>query len=729
MPDSFLCRLRLLAIAVSIAGSLRAADDAPAVARPLAGAAVSVRDNDKAFTLDNGIVTARVNKRTGDIEALIFRGEDVLGHDQGRVGGWEQDPSAAAKVGGLSQAITIDPATNGGARAEVSIKGVTKGDPAAGLTPGSPGAPREGTVNCDLEVRYSLGRGESGVHVYAIFSHPPEYGPLNVPESRFLVRLNQAFDWISVDADRNMLACAPRDWGTGVVIHAKEQRLMSQGVYQNSVEHKYSYTAVQYKAPAFGWSSTQRHVGVWFVNPTIEYLSGGASKQELVCHFGDNDNPDPIILDYWRGTHFDGGAPCNVAAGEAWSKVIGPIFIYVNALDRFANPSSADLAKLAATAGNPTVPDAWQRNATTLWQDALRQAKAQRAQWPYDWVRGVDYPHKAERSTVKGRLVLVDPQASTTKLPHLTVGLAFPDQPAPATTVGNGRAPRVLDWAHDSKHYQFWADGAEDGTFSIADVRPGTYTLHAFADGVLGEFARTDITIGAGQTVDLSNLEWKPVRYGRQVWEIGVADRTGGEFYKGDGENYWLWGWGLRYPLLFPNDVTYTVGKSDYHRDWFFQQVPHGESREWINPDAKDPAHQRFGWMKAESLQQYPQTDTTGPWRIYGHGRATTWTILFDLEKPVQGTAALRLALAGADTRDLGVAVNGQPVGDIHPLITNVLRYNTNKSVWQEQTLKFDAAILKAGQNRLELTVPEGDLTTGVVYDYLRLEVQSPESK
>ena len=65
------------------------------------------------------------------------------------------------------------------------------------------------------------------------------------------------------------------------------------------------------------------------------------------------------------------------------------------------------------------------------------------------------------------------------------------------------------------------------------------------------------------------------MRYGKQVWEIGYPDRTGDKFFKGDGANYWLWGWNLRYALLFPNDITYTIGKSDYHKDWFFEEVPH----------------------------------------------------------------------------------------------------------------------------------------------------------
>ena len=37
--------------------------------------------------------------------------------------------------------------------------------------------------------------------------------------------------------------------------------------------------------------------------------------------------------------------------------------------------------------------------------------------------------------------------------------------------------------------------------------------------------------------------------------------------------------------------------------------------------------------------------------------------------------------------------------------------------------LKFDAALLKSGENEMKLNVPAGDLTTGVVYDYLRLEL------
>ena len=747
----------------------------PVAAQSVDNAPVTITDNGQTWTLDNGIARAVIDKRNGGMDSLFYHGIDTMGHEQGQPGVWEQDPSAAASVGGLTNTVTIDPAQNGGARAEVSVKGVTGGNVMLSRT-----APGGGTY-CDMEIRYAMGRGDSGVYVYAIFTHPASYRASGVgAESRYITKVSQIFDWISVDADRNMLECSPTDWGGGVVVHAKEQRIMSKGPYKNSVEHKYSYSGVQYKTPAYGWSSTRDHIGIWFINPTIEYLSGGPTKQELDCHYGDNDDPDPIILDYWEGGHYDGGSTARIAAGQEWNRVIGPIFIYVNSLTNPKTPSQSDLDTLAATAGNPMIPPAWTDNANALYQDALAQAKKEESQWPYDWVTGVDYPHKEQRGTVTGQIVLDDPQAVTTRLPHLTVGLAHPDSVvrggsgdgAGTNNVivsgvisnsmdgggsnvvdnargggggngsgggrGGGRGGRggggpPPDGVHNATYYQFWNDGGEDGRFTVANIRPGTYTLHAFADGVLGEFVETNVVIEAGRTLDLGKLDWKPVRYGKQIWEIGYPDRTGGKFFKGDGADYWLWGWNLRYALLFTNDITYTIGKSDYRTDWFFEEVPHATNFSFINPDAKDPANQRFGWVKSESLDQYPQTNTHGPWNIYGRGRTTVWTVRFKMEKPVQGQAALRVALAGVNgITQLAVSVNGRGVGAIGDgrnaenarlRGTDTIRYNSDKGLWQERTLRFDAALLKAGENEMTFTVPGGDLQSGVVWDYMRLEV------
>jgi rhamnogalacturonan endolyase len=674
----------LLSVSVTIMTALLT-NGAPVAGENAISAPVIVRENERFWTLDNGIVRATIDKKNGNLPSLFYHGMNVMGPG----GFWEQTPS-----GEVNRSLTINPEQNGGERAEVDVKGVNG--------------------HMDIELRYTLERGASGIYTYAIFSHAADYPAASEGESRFITKLNPTyFDWLSVDSDRNMLMCSPQDLRAGVVIHAKEQRILSTGVYKNSVEHKYSYCAVQYKIPAFGFSSTRKDIGVYFINPSTEYLAGGAARLDLVCHM------DSTILDYWCSGHYVGGATCNVPAGENWTKVIGPIFVYCNALTNPEIASQADLATLSATAGNPTVPPAWHENGIALWQNAIAQAQKERARWPYDWVNGVDYPHREQRGSVTGRLVLDDPQAASTHLPHLTVGLAHPDFISHAggyiLRSGNGN---LVTWDHDGNYYQFWNDGSEDGQFTIANVRPGTYTLHAFADGVLGEFSQTNITIEAGKNLNLGSINWKPVRYGRQLWEIGYPDRTGGKFYKGDGADYWLWGWCIRYGDVFPNDITYTIGKSDYHRDWFFEQVPHELSEAWKNPAAKDPLNQRFGWVKAG-------TPGENMWRVIGRGRATTWTVKFKMDQATKGQAALRLALAGADGQGgLAVAVNGRSAGTIHPVATNAIRYNSDTGIWHEYSLRFDAALLQTGDNEIQLIVPAGDVTTGVVYDYLRLELK-----
>jgi rhamnogalacturonan endolyase len=725
-----------LALAVP---ALRAADGPPVVAKPAVNAPVTITDNGGTWTMDNGILKATISKANSHITTLIYHGFNIMGPG----GIWESTPGP-----GAAQSITIDPSKNGGERGEVALKGA-----GGGIT---------------IEIRYTLERGLSGIYTYAIYRHGASSSAGSYGENRFINQLSSRFDWLSVDQDRNMAMSSQGDGG--VQIHAKEQHILANGIYKNSVEHKYSYCAEMYKLPAYGWSSIKDHVGVWFINPSMEYIGGGPTRIDLVCHLG------ATMLDYWTSGHYAGGAECNIPAGEVWNKVVGPIFVYLNELQSAQTTTQAELDTLKATEGNPTIPASWTANSTALFHDALSEAKTIDAQWPFPWVQTPEYTQKSGRATVNGKLVLNDPQAATTKLPHLNVGLTHPDFNGPSSAfalrAGNGT---TVTWEHDANYYQFWTVGSEDGTFSIANVLPGKYTLHAFADGVLGEYTNYNITVAAGQPVNLGNLEWKPVRYGKQVWDIGYPDRTGGKFYKGDGSNYWLWGWCVRYPLLFPNDITYTIGKSDYHKDWFFEQVPHGDTTPWINPAAKDPANQRFGWVKVQGSDD---------WGQIGRGRATTWTIKFNMDKASTGQAALRIALAGADGMGggggargggeaprgggagagggggggaragrgappgggapaggegaragggprggggggggLAIGVNGQNVGSIRPTATNALRYNTDKGVWREYVQMFDAALLKAGENEITLTVPAGDLTSGVVYDYLRLEL------
>jgi rhamnogalacturonan endolyase len=661
-----------------------------AVSSPLLAAegAVTIAEDDATFTLNNGIVQAMVAKASGDLVSLRFKGlemlatfttpdglpdlkrdppgENVNGLNRGmtdhQYGFWSHDAMgqrATAAANPTLTRITIDPKSNAGQRGEVSVKGVAN----ARLMGTGPGA-NGGNFNADIEIRYTLGQGDAGVYTCCQFTHPASYANTSITEARFCAKLNDFFDWMSAGTKYNKP-------------YPKEQE---RG------EDKYTYTTVQSDTPAFGWSSTSKKVGFYCINPSMEYMSGGPTKPEFLGHRDTNTVAAPCVLNYWRSSHY-GGASVDVRAGEPWSKVIGPFFLYVNSFDDLSAKTTLDKDSSPST---------------LLYDDARVQAKAQAAKWPFEWVDGLDYAKKSQRATVSGRLTLSDPQATSAKLPNLQVGLTHAPWPLNAAgAVGGG--PRLIDWQQDAKFYQFWARGQDDGTFSIPHVCAGVYTLHAFADGVLGEFAKADIKVEPGKPLDLGNLTWTPDRKGRQLWDVGIPNRNGSEYFKAD--DYAVLDIALQYAKLFPDDVTYTIGKSDFRKDWFFAQVPH-------NTDSNARAAPFYGIQSASS-------------------KATPYTIVFDVKESPKGRATLRAAISGTGARTVQVGVNDQSIGQLANLPGDgAITRHQIQGIWVEREIAFDAALLKPGTNKLTLTVAggatgQGNVNNGVIYDYLRLELDA----
>src|SRR5882672_7763956 len=90
---------------------------------PAAPAAVTVSEDENSFSLDNGIITARVSKHSGDLVSLEYKSLQMLDAGSGRQEAyWSHNAARAAKIIPL---ITIDPKNNGGKRGEVSVKGVS----------------------------------------------------------------------------------------------------------------------------------------------------------------------------------------------------------------------------------------------------------------------------------------------------------------------------------------------------------------------------------------------------------------------------------------------------------------------------------------------------------------------------------------------------------------------------------------------------------------------------
>ena len=213
----------------------------PALLRAANHPAVTVSEDDNSFTLDNGIVTAQVAKRSGDLTSLKYKKLEMLDARSGRQAAYWSHNAAR---GQQETRITIDPKTNGGERSEVSIKGISGGNP-MGSGPG-------GSVIADIEIRFALGRGDSGVYTYSIFSHPTNYPATSVGEARFCMKLNDdLFDWMTVDANRNMKMISTYDWNHGTQMNFKEGRRMNTGLYKGQVEHKYDYSANQFDVRAW----------------------------------------------------------------------------------------------------------------------------------------------------------------------------------------------------------------------------------------------------------------------------------------------------------------------------------------------------------------------------------------------------------------------------------------------------------------------------------------------
>ena len=381
----------------------------------------------------------------------------------------------------------------------------------------------------------------------------------------------------------------------------------------------------------------------------------GPTRVDYGGHVDLKDSPsaNPTLLFEWHSYHF-GGVALSIDQQDDWTKVVGPFLIYCDSA--------------------PTTD--------AMWHNALDRAAVEKAAWPYAWAKAPGYANAAERGGVSGRLLVQDPQAPSATAANAWVGLAAP----PYTATDQANKPFEVTWQTDGKHYEYWNHADKDGAFTVGNARPGKYTLYAFDSGILGEYSRADVTVAAGKTLDLGTLTWVPVRYGRQVWEIGTPDRSAEEFRHGD--HYWQWGLYNLYPQEFPHDVNYIIGQSNPRQDWNYVQPPHIDAN--------------------------------------GKATGTTWRVTFDLADVKPGKATLRLAICGSHNSQVDVTVNGQPAGTTGPLPSSgVMHRDGIRAIETERDIPFDTALLVKGRNVLELTTHARAWTDGVLYDYVRLEISN----
>jgi rhamnogalacturonan endolyase len=354
--------------------------------------------------------------------------------------------------------------------------------------------------------------------------------------------------------------------------------------------------------------------GMWMISPSHEYNDGGPMKQDLTVHVGTTD--DTVLLNMLVSGHF--GTP-QVAIPSG--KIYGPWLVYFN------NGSLSD---------------------------AEAQAATESAAWPYSWLSNSSYP--LSRTTVSGSLHLADGRAAA----GAVITLAKPGG----------------DVYSQGADYIFTTHADANGNFSLPKVRPGSYSLYAWANGssigdVTDQYERDNITV-SGTTQNLGTLTWTPALYSHLLWQIGTADRKADEFNLGSAQRqYGLWN-------QVPANLTYTIGQSAPANNWHYAQTQVG-----------------------------------------------TWTVNFNLNQAYSGDAHLTVALAGQSrTATTQVAVNGTTVTTF-PAFTNdqaIYRSANQSGTYHLIPITFAASLLKTGNNTITFHASSISSGGGSMYDTIKLE-------
>ena len=91
-----------------------------------------------------------------------------------------------------------------------------------------------------------------------------------MPESRWVAKLADYFDWTEVD----------------------DPRIMRE-VPKQMIGHLYKFAGSPFENRAYGWASPAKGIGIWLINASAEYIGGGATKTDFLTHRDTNQIAAP----------------------------------------------------------------------------------------------------------------------------------------------------------------------------------------------------------------------------------------------------------------------------------------------------------------------------------------------------------------------------------------------------------------------------------------------------
>lgn len=461
-----------------------------------------------------------------------------------------------------------------------------------------------------LEQGFILRKGVSGVYSYVVVKGTST--PIKLREMRVVYRVDpSAFDYGYVT--ERMQGYLP----SVAVMKTVEPNPIMDATYQmpdGSVYTKYNWANYIDQDSVHGIMSNKN--GLWAIPASNEYMNGGPMKQELTVHA---TGKTPLVLQMLQGEHFGALAQTYTSGDE---KIYGPFFIYVN-----SGSSHQDMIS-----------------------DAKAEASAQMAEWPFQWFDNSLY--ELNRTTVSG----------TIKLPS-----SYARQGIKVVLAQAGSK-----MYEQGKEYMFWDETNAKGHFEIKNVRPGSYSIYAYATQgeITDELEKKNITV-SGNSIDLGEVEWIPTKYEHKLWQIGENNRlSDGYRYSDTLRNYGLY-------ELPPANINYTIGTSQESENWYYAQTKDG-----------------------------------------------SWTINFENELNLSGNAHFTASIAGAaNSPKVKVEVNGTSVG--------TWSFSNDASIYRSavlggrhtvQTVSFPSSLLVKGNNKIRLIMSNSGNRGGVMYDCLKLE-------
>ncbi|ESQ35875.1 hypothetical protein EUTSA_v100070381mg, partial [Eutrema salsugineum] len=342
-------------------------------------------------------------------------------------------------------------------------------------------------VPVNIDKRFVMLRNSSGFYTYAIFERLKGWPAVELDNIRLAFKLNKdKFHYMAISDERQRYMPQADDRipprGKPLAYPEAVQLLdPTNPEFKGEVDDKYAYSMESKDIKVHGWISTNDSVGFWQITPSNEFRSSGPLKQFLGSHVG------PTNLAIFHSTHYVGAdLIMKFEEGEAWKKVFGPVFIYLNSFPQGVDP-------------------------LLLWHQAKNQTKIEEQKWPYNFTTSSDFPASDQRGCVSGRFLVRDRYISSE------------DIPANGSYVGLAAPGDAGSWQKEYKGYQFWSKADEKGYFSINNVRSGRYNLYAFALGFIGDYHNdTVFDISPGSNISLGDLVYEPPRDGVTLWEIGV---------------------------------------------------------------------------------------------------------------------------------------------------------------------------------------------------------------